>query len=113
MRNGLPFEIPGDKMYKNPEYSPGFFKNGGLIVGSSNRIKYDKTVGKRGNNFYETLDLNVKTLDHHKNFENKEKQKDLDYQFNFVKNLDAWEDNILVDYYVSKSDQKQPSTKKK
>ncbi|CAD8114859.1 unnamed protein product [Paramecium sonneborni] len=36
MRNGLPVASLGDKIYKNPEYAPDFFKEGGLITGSSN-----------------------------------------------------------------------------
>lgn len=34
-RNGYPLKSLGDKIYKNPEYMPGFYKEGGLIVGSS------------------------------------------------------------------------------
>jgi len=34
-RNGLPLASLGDKVYKAPEYLPGFFKDGGLIVGST------------------------------------------------------------------------------
>lgn len=34
-RNGLPLSSLGDKVYKAPEYLPGFFKDGGLIVGST------------------------------------------------------------------------------
>jgi hypothetical protein len=34
-RNGLPLKSLGDKIYKAPEYMPGFYKEGGLIVGSS------------------------------------------------------------------------------
>jgi len=26
---------PGDKIYKTPDYTPGFFKEGGLITGST------------------------------------------------------------------------------
>ena len=34
-RNGLPMASLGDKNYKNPDYTPGFFKEGGLVVGST------------------------------------------------------------------------------
>ena len=34
-RNGLPMASPGDKIYKNPDYTPDFFKEGGLITGST------------------------------------------------------------------------------
>jgi hypothetical protein len=33
-RNGLPVKSLGDKVYKAPEYTPHFYKEGGLIVGS-------------------------------------------------------------------------------
>ena len=35
MRNGMPLSSLGDKIYKRPDYAPGFFKEGGLAVGSS------------------------------------------------------------------------------
>lgn len=34
-RNGMPLQSLGDKIYKAPEYVPGFFKEGGLVVGST------------------------------------------------------------------------------
>ena len=34
-RNGLPLASLGDKNYKTPEYQPGFFRDGGLIAGST------------------------------------------------------------------------------
>lgn len=34
-RNGLPLSSLGDKIYKAPEYVTGFFKEGGLITGST------------------------------------------------------------------------------
>lgn len=34
-RNGLPMCSLGDKVYKAVEYQTGFFKEGGLIVGST------------------------------------------------------------------------------
>lgn len=34
-RNGMPLKSLGDKVYKSPEYMPGFYLEGGLIVGSS------------------------------------------------------------------------------
>jgi hypothetical protein len=34
-RNGVPLTSLGDKIYKAPEYMPGFYKEGGLIVGST------------------------------------------------------------------------------
>ena len=34
-RNGLPMASLGDKIYKSPDYTPGFFKEGGLVAGST------------------------------------------------------------------------------
>jgi hypothetical protein len=34
-RNGLPLHSLGDKIYKAPEYQSNFFKEGGLITGST------------------------------------------------------------------------------
>ena len=34
-RNGLNMASLGDKNYKTPVYEPGFFKDGGLIAGST------------------------------------------------------------------------------
>ena len=34
-RNGLPMAALGDKIYKTPAYVPGFFRDGGLITGST------------------------------------------------------------------------------
>lgn len=36
-RNGCNLVALGDKIYKSPEFSTGFFKDGGLITGSTNR----------------------------------------------------------------------------
>ena len=34
-RNGLPMNSLGDKIYKAPEYMSGYFREGGLIAGST------------------------------------------------------------------------------
>ena len=43
-RNNIPLTSMGDKAYKYPEYSKDFYKEGGLMVGSSNVMTY-KTSG--------------------------------------------------------------------
>lgn len=35
----------GDKSYKDVEFLPGFFKEGGLIAGSTQRIRVEKVEG--------------------------------------------------------------------
>ena len=94
-RNGMPTIAPGDKIYKNPEWSEKFFQQGGLIVGSTNKINYKKTQKRGNNNFYETLDLNIKTLDDNKLWSNQVKKEDLDFQVNMIKGLDEWEKEVI------------------
>ena len=94
MRNFIDFSTPGDKSYKNPEYTEGFFKEGGLIPGSTNIINHKKTVGKKANNFYQTLDINVKTLDPNKIWSNKVANEEISNQTEYVKNLKIWDKNL-------------------
>lgn len=94
MRNGFPVIAPGDKSYKNPEYSNNFFQEGGLIPGSTNVFYYNKTVSRKNYFFYETLDLNVKTLDPKKLWKNKQKQEVMDYDTNYVKMLKIWDKTV-------------------
>lgn len=96
-RNFIDFSNPGDKSYKNPECTEGFFKEGGLIPGSSNAINFKKTVGKKANNFYQTLDINTKTLDPKKLWSNKVANEELSFQTDYVKNLKAWDKNFKKD----------------
>lgn len=90
-RNFMPIISPGDKIYKNPEFSSDFFKLGELIPGSSNSINYKKNEKKGFSNFYTTINLTVKTLDDDKLWKNKVKNENLNFQINFVKNLNNWE----------------------
>lgn len=56
-RNGCKLVALGDKIYKSPEFSTGFFKDGGLITGSTNAAR--KNTGGQGKNidFYSGLTL--------------------------------------------------------
>jgi hypothetical protein len=101
-RNYINLNSPGDKIYKNVEYSPGFFKNGGLIVGSTNVIKYKQSSGKKSDNFYDSLDLNKKTLDPEKLWKNREVKESLEFDSNYVSNLKVWEEDILKSYLPPK-----------
>ena len=97
-RNGMQIRIPGDKFYKASEHTNGFFKEGGLIVGSTNRINYNKTQCKGANNFYETLDFKAKMLDGSKLWKNKTKNESLNYDDNYVKTLGDWEKKVLFEF---------------
>ena len=90
-RNKMINTNPGDKDYKCVENSPDFFKEGGLIVGSTNKINYNKTTRKGDDNFYQTLDLGIKVLNDQKLWRSKIMKEDLDMDKNYVANLNNWE----------------------
>uniref|UniRef100_A0A7S1XNI9 Uncharacterized protein n=1 Tax=Phaeomonas parva TaxID=124430 RepID=A0A7S1XNI9_9STRA len=39
MRNGIPCNTPGDKLYSKPDRAPGFYIEGEVVVGSSNVLR--------------------------------------------------------------------------
>ena len=98
-RNGMQMRSPGDKCYRTSEQFPTYYKEGGLIPGSTNSINYNKTQSKKAYNFYETLDLTKKLLDRNKLWENKVKNEAMDFDKKYVeKNIRDWEKNILNDF---------------
>ena len=94
-RNQMINTNPGDKNYKCVENSPDFFKDGGLIVGSTNRINYNKTTRRGDDNFYQTLDLRIKVLNDGKLWKSKVMKENLDMDKNYVVNLNKWEENTF------------------
>jgi hypothetical protein len=96
-RNGMSQTAPGDKCFKNPEYSTDFFKEGGLIPGSSNRLLHNRNVSKRADNFYQTLDVKKGSLNPEKLWTNKVRNEEKDFDVNYVKTLTIWEKNVLGD----------------
>jgi len=94
-RNYMPIIAPGDKIYRNVDYCQDFFKGGGLVVGSTNSARYNKTVGKKANNFYDTLDLNIPTLDPKKLWNNKINEEEQEVNKDYVSGLKEWEYNYL------------------
>ena len=112
-RNGMGLYVPGDKSYKASEHISNFFKEGGLIVGSTNVMNYNKTQSKKANNFYETLDLNMKTLDRAKIWKNKVKKEQLDYDSKYVKTLTEWEKNMFGENEKNNEKEKVAETKGK
>ena len=98
-RNGMHLRVPGDKYYRLPEFFPTYFKEEGLIPGSTNSINYNKNQSRKAYNFYETLDLSKKTLDRNKFWENKVKYENLDFDKKYVeKYIFEWEKNVLNDF---------------
>ena len=89
----------GDKYYKASEQFPTYYKDGGLIPGSTIATNFNKTRSKTSYNFYETMDLTKPTLNRNKIWENKLKKENLDFDRNYVeKNIVNWEKNILNDF---------------
>lgn len=98
-RNGMKMRVPGDKFYRKAEEFPTYYKEGGLIPGSTNRLNFNKTQSRQAYNFYETLDLSKPTLDRKKIWKNKVKQEELDSDKKYVgKAIGEWEKNILNDF---------------
>lgn len=93
----MPQTAPGDKCFKNPEYSTDFFKEGGLIPGSSNRLLHNRNVSKRADNFYQTLDMKKGCLNPDKLWTNKVRCEEKNFDVNYVKTLTIWEKNVLGD----------------
>ena len=77
---------------KNDE-NKTFFKEGGLIVGSTNKINYNKSMRRGEDNFYQTLDLGIKILNEDKIWDKKLTKETMDSDQNYVKNLNQWEEN--------------------
>ena len=98
-RNGIEMRNPGDKFYKASEQFPTYYRDGGLIPGSTIAMNFNKTKSKTSYNFYETLDLNKQILDRNKLWENKVKNENLVFDKNYVeKYISNWEKNILKDF---------------
>ena len=94
-RNKMINTNPGDKNYKVVENSPDFFIEGGLIVGSTNRMNYNRTTRKGNDNFYQTLDLGIKVLNDDKLWKSKIAKENMDMDKNYVVNLNKWEENTF------------------
>ena len=86
---------PGDKNYTCVEYSPDFFLMEGLTVGSTNRININKTKRKGQDNFYETMDLNIKLLNPNKVYNTRVFMDSLRFDKTYVKELNNWESKIF------------------
>ena len=116
-RNGMSMRSPGDKYYRTSEQFPTYYKEGGLIPGSTIAINYNKTQSKQAYNFYETLDLTKHIMKKEKIYENKVKKEMLDFDKNYVENIiGKWEKNILNDFdpnYLKKKPEPEVETFKK
>lgn len=86
---------PGDKNYRYAEHSPDFFKEGGLIVGSTNKIRITDNFNKLRNNIYQTMDLNIKSLDANKLWKSKVKKEKEKSEEEYVSKLEQWEKKYI------------------
>lgn len=97
---------PGDKNYRYAECSPDFFKEGGLIVGSTNRIRITDNYNKLRNNIYQTMDLNKKTLDINKLWKSKILKEREKSEADYVFNLEQWEKQYIQEEENKNSNEK-------
>ena len=97
---------PGDKNYRYAEHSPDFFKEGGLIVGSTNKIRITDNFNKLRNNIYMTMDLNIKSLDADKLWENKAKKEREKREEDYVINLEQWEKQYVKEIEIHDDNKK-------
>ena len=81
----------GDKNYRYVDCTEDFFKKGGLIPGSTNIIRYSENYNKIKNNIYEHMDLNVKSLDTDKIWDNKLEKEREENEIDYVYNLENWD----------------------
>lgn len=113
VRNKMVCNNPGDKNYKVVEHSPGFFLMEGLVVGSTNALRVKKTTKLGDDNFFKTLDLNIKVLDDKKIYDNKVKMEEKEFDEKYVGNLSEWEKNYLDDGEETKDKDKDKEKDKK
>ena len=97
---------PGDKNYRYAEHSPDFFKKGGLIVGSTNKIRITDNFNRLRNNIYETMDLNIKSLDDKKLWKSKVIQEKEKNDSGYVINLEQWEKRYIKEDETKKNKDK-------
>lgn len=85
MRNSIGISSLGDKPYRYPEYEPEFYKNGGLIPGSTQKPRRGETVAviKPGSMFTKPMwDVRVK-------------MDELMEERKYMDSIDEWEQTIL------------------
>jgi hypothetical protein len=90
-RNYYSIVNPGDKNYRYAECSENFFKEGGLIPGSTNILRYSENYNQIKNNIYEHMDLNVRSLDTDKIWNNKLERERKEREMRYVLNLENWD----------------------
>ena len=90
-RNNYQLGNNGDKTYKYADCSPDFFKEGGLIPGSSNTVRISEDLNKLKTNIYEHMNLNIKSLDAEKIWDNKINRENEINDMKYVFKLEFWD----------------------
>jgi hypothetical protein len=95
-RNSLATDVPGDKFYRNPECTDGFYKMEGVMPGSTfyyqkEKKKLGKTLSRKVCPFYDTHDFSVKTLDPSRLWKNKSEKQTIDQDALYVKTVTEWD----------------------
>ena len=94
-RNGMPMRAPGDKNYKFPDYTPGFFKDGGLVPGSTNQLRMASSGNGKAIDFYSGIKLDGPLNPNRKTWMQAVKEQELNEELDSVHGLKDWEENIL------------------
>lgn len=112
MRNGLSTNTLGDKIYRAPQYSSGFFKEGGLITGSS--IAYRPRVCALKNEVDFTENKNAKwPLFPRTLWKDRLKQEEEDKIKNDMDELEKWEETVLKEHRGENEEEEVKDTKQK
>merc|ERR1719263_1191619 len=86
----------GDKIYKHPDYESGFFKEGGLIAGSTHQLKMKSSGNGKAIDFYSGLKLDQGPLNpNRKTWAQAVKEQQLNEELDAVNGLKDWERGTL------------------
>jgi hypothetical protein len=83
-RNGIPIASGGDKYYKEANYQPGFYKEGGLIPGSSMTLKKTGKPTLRKRDDTRNMSISRKST---MTFKEKQMKAELDNELNLIATL--------------------------
>ena len=95
LRNGLDVKALGDKPYKKPEHSTGFYREGGLINGSTNVNKVPHQGKNAGSNDFATVLSYEATNPKRTKWKDRERKMKEDEDSEAIRQLIEWEKTIL------------------
>jgi hypothetical protein len=95
MRNGLDVKSLGDKSYKKPEHSSGFYREGGLITGSTVASRVPHQGKSAANNDFATVLSYEATHPMRIKWKDRERQMKEDEDSEAIRQLIEWEKTIL------------------